>query len=152
MFLQESHFYEVDVHCSFLAGAYFTTKTNFVFVVSNRNADQGELMYFDGTFNHDEIMLALCGMVIKNFSASTFRQKRRMILDFCNLIQDLMKRIDNAVSFSETSNEISYFTIQIDKYATLSNVDWIEEKMDEWYQLQGTSNYVMVPFQSFCRA
>ncbi|QAY66358.1 hypothetical protein [Paenibacillus protaetiae] len=127
--MQEAWFYEQTAY-HLLVGAYFTTKFNFVVSVINKTRNNGSLHFIPGSFDVSQVRNTVCEMVFDQFDETSFRQKRRIIMDCGKLIIRLIKQIDAIELGQEQAEEID-FKIKFDHCEMLTDVDWIEEKMRE---------------------
>ncbi|MCG7377352.1 hypothetical protein MH215_10125 [Paenibacillus sp. ACRSA] len=131
--------------CKITVGSFFITSLNLIVTVVNTSIDQGEILHFKNLLDFDDFMTKLCGSIITLFPNTTFRSKRRIILDAGELISSVMERIDTPANTYKEHGDIRSNTT-FNRYEVLTDIDWIEDTINNWYIQSGISAFPMVPF------
>lgn len=115
--------------CVFIIGACFTIKPIYIIALINSDNDAGDSYIIEGKLNPNDFMCYATRIVMSKFNELTYREQRRILLDFGNQFSAMLAKFDGTLSSDILDNGIS-MTIMDNKYDIFTDIDWIEDIMD----------------------
>lgn len=114
-----------SIHVVFLGST-----THFLFFVSNMNTGVGVLNVWEGEWDSDFTMRSIYNSVSTCFPMVQYKQLRGILMEIGELIYSVLTKYDEPIAES-IFDEGPFGTIKVNLYEILTDVEWIEQIMEE---------------------
>lgn len=105
-----------------LVGVFFTNKPVYIFGVINLDKNMGSLRQYN-EYSFETFLFEIVSIVLKNFSDSTFRHQRAIIMQIGKELSEHLKLFNGEYQFVAEG-------VSEDIYAALTDVDTIEDYIE----------------------
>jgi hypothetical protein len=114
--------------------------THYLVSITNPKTGQGELNVFEGDWDSSVVMSSTYRSVSKCFPMALFKHRRGILKEFGELMYNVLTEFDGQFSENISVDGLTAF-LTIDRYEVLTDLEWIEQVMEESSTLAGESPY-----------
>ncbi|AGA60066.1 hypothetical protein Theco_4066 (plasmid) [Thermobacillus composti KWC4] len=129
------------VRARFQFNALFSgAAAQFIVAIENANSGLGVLCVYEGDWDSRLAMSYASRFVTKCFPSTTDKQKRGILKELGELMYTVLTEFDSLVVERFKTKELTA-EVRIDSYEVLTDIEWIEQIMDESAVGTGISSY-----------
>lgn len=109
---------------------FLGSTTHVIFLVSNMNTGVGVLNVWVGEWDTDLTMRSIYNSVSTCFPKAQYKQLRGILMEVGELIYSVLTEYDSPIA-ENIFDERLLGTIKVNEYEVLTDVEWIEQIMEE---------------------